>query len=151
MSKYRDINRANITGNLTDDPVERYTTSGKCVVNLKVAVNRGTNRNGDDQGADFIPVTVWDKAAEACAKYLKKGSKVAVEGNIKTSTYEKDGQRRYKTEINAQQVLFLSTPARQDSNDYPTEHMQEKANGYAPEPDPEAGPGNGGEEIDIPF
>jgi len=141
MAKYRDINQVIVTGNLVEDPVDRYTSSGTCVVSLKVAVNRGM-RDGKDQGADFIPVTVWDKTAEACAKYLKKGSKVAVEGNIKTSTYEKDGQRRYKTEINAQQVLFLSTPARQDSDDYPTEHMQQKANGYAPEPD---------EELDIPF
>jgi single-strand DNA-binding protein len=148
MAKYRDINQVIVTGNLVEDPVDRYTSSGTCVASLKVAVNRGT-RNGEDQGADFIPVTVWGKMGEACAQWLRKGSKVAVEGSIRTSSYDKGGQRHYKTEINAQQVLFLNTPSKQsrhddDDDQYPTKHMQDKANGYQPEPDD-------GEEIDIPF
>jgi single-strand DNA-binding protein len=147
MAKYRDINQVIVTGNLTEDPVDRYTSSGTCVVNMKVAVNRGT-RDGKNQGADFIPVTVWGKMGEACAQWLQKGSKVAVEGSIRTSSYTQNGQKRYKTEINAQQVLFLNSPSKQskhDDDEYPTKHMQDKANGYQPEPD------DGGEEIDIPF
>jgi single-strand DNA-binding protein len=148
MSKFRDINQVIVTGNLTEDPVDRYTSSGTCVVNMKVAVNRGT-RDGKDKGADFIPVTVWGKMGEACAQWLQKGSKVAVEGSIRTSSYTQNGQKRYKTEINAQQVLFLNSPSKQGKHDddgggYPTQHMKDKANGYQPEPD-------GGEEIDIPF
>jgi single-strand DNA-binding protein len=136
----KDTNVAIVTGNLVRDPELRSTSSGTAVANFTVASNRGNDKNGNDRGADFIGVTAWGRTAENVCEYLRKGSKVLIEGQIRSSSYELNGEKRYKTEINALNVRFLGKPKNQD--DYPTEHMQAKANGYAPEPD---------EELDIPF
>jgi single-strand DNA-binding protein len=75
------------------------------VTTLRVAVNRM-----QDKGTDFINVQVWNGAAEACCRYLSKGSKVAATGSIRTGEYEaQDGTKRYTFEISAQRVEFLSS------------------------------------------
>lgn len=103
------MNRAVLVGRLTRDPELRYTQSGIAVANFTIAVNRRFAREGE-QSADFIPVIVWQKAAENVAKYLSKGSQVAVEGRIQTSSYDnKEGQKVYRTEIVADQVEFIGT------------------------------------------
>ena len=103
------MNRAVLVGRLTRDPELRFTQTGIAVANFTIAVNRRFAREGE-QGADFIPVIVWQKAAENVAKYLNKGSQVAVEGRIQTSSYDnKEGQKVYRTEIVADQVEFLGT------------------------------------------
>ena len=82
------MNRCVIIGNLTRDPELKTTTSGRSVCTFTVAVNRRfTNQNGERE-ADFIPVVVWGKQAENCAKYLLKGSSCAVSGSIQTRNYE---------------------------------------------------------------
>lgn len=99
-----NTNVAIVTGNLTKEPELRTTTSGKAVATLRVAVNRM-----QDKGTDFINVTVWNGAAEACAQYLTKGSPVAVTGSIRTGEYVKqDGTKGYSFEISAQRVEFLN-------------------------------------------
>lgn len=103
------MNKAVLVGRLTRDPELRYTQTGIAVANFTLAVNRRFTRD-NEQSADFIPVVVWQKAAENVAKYLNKGSQVAVEGRIQTSSYDnKEGQKVYKTEIVADQVEFLGT------------------------------------------
>lgn len=103
------MNRAVLVGRLTRDPELRYTQSGIAVANFTIAVNRRFAREGE-QSADFIPVIVWQKAAENVAKFLSKGSQVAVEGRIQTSSYDnKEGQKVYRTEIVADQVEFIGT------------------------------------------
>lgn len=98
-----NTNLAVITGNLTKAPELRQTNSGKSVATLRVAVNRM-----QDKGTDFINVTVWNGAAEACAKYLVKGSAVCVTGSIRTTEWQKeDGSKGYGFEISAQRVEFL--------------------------------------------
>lgn len=106
-----NINQFFGTGNLTRDPELRTTPSGKSVGTLRIAMNRGKNKEGADLGTDFVNVTVWNGAAEACAKYLAKGSKVAVTGRIRTGEYEaNDGSgKRYTFEIEASRVEFLSS------------------------------------------
>jgi single-strand DNA-binding protein len=104
----RGFNKAIIIGNLARDPEVKYTNSGTAVAKMAVAVNRVWMRDGQKQEeVDFIPVVVWDKQAENCEKYLSKGSAVIVEGRISVRSYEKDGQKRYATEIVAQTVQFL--------------------------------------------
>jgi single-strand DNA-binding protein len=110
----RDVNVCIITGNLAREPEVRVTSSGKAVANIVVAVNRGYY-NGEDKGADFIPVTAWGATAEAIEKYLHKGDKVLVRGNMRVESYESDGQKRYKTFITAEQVQFITT--RKNRND----------------------------------
>lgn len=106
----RGFNKAIIIGNLARDPEVKYTNSGTAVAKMAIAVNRTWMRDGQKQEeVDFIPVVVWDKQAENCEKYLTKGSAILVEGRISVRSYEKDGQKRYATEIVAQTVQFLGS------------------------------------------
>lgn len=98
------INRVFLVGRLTRDPELRHTQSGKAVANFTLAVDRQSK----DEQADFIPVVTWNNTADACAKYLAKGSLVFVEGSMQTGDYtDKEGIKRYKTEVIARNVKFL--------------------------------------------
>lgn len=103
------MNRAVIIGNLTRDPELRTTReTGLSVCRFTVAVSRRMANQSGERQADFIPVVAWRGTAENCAKYLKKGSQVAVAGAIQTRRYEDDmGARRYVTEIIADEVKFI--------------------------------------------
>ena len=104
------MNKCFLIGNLTRDPELRTTSgSGLSICSFTVAVTRRfTNQNGERE-ADFIPVVTWRATAENCAKYLRKGSQVAVLGAIQTRSYEgNDGQKRYVTEVVADEVQFLN-------------------------------------------
>lgn len=103
------MNRAVIIGNLTRDPELRTTReTGLSVCSFTVAVSRRTANQSGERTADFIPVVAWRGTAENCAKYLQKGSQVAVAGAIQTRSYEDDmGTRRYVTEIIADEVKFI--------------------------------------------
>ena len=89
-------------GRLTKDPELRYTDKNIAICSFTIAINR------INEESDFIPIKVFNKLAENSFKYLKKGSLVGIVGNIKTSNYEKDGKKIYKTEIIANSVEFLS-------------------------------------------
>jgi single-strand DNA-binding protein len=107
----RGFNKAIIIGNLAKDPEIRYTASGTATARLVVAVNRTWTKNGEKhEECDFIPAVVWDKMAENCDRYLRKGSALLVEGRISVRSYEgRDGQKKYTTEIVAQTVQFLGS------------------------------------------
>lgn len=93
-----------LIGNLARDPELKYTQNGKAVCNFTLAVNNPYAENK----ADFISVTAWDKQAENIAQYLRKGSKAGVEGRLQVRSYEdKDGNRRWVTEVVANRVEFL--------------------------------------------
>ena len=107
------MNKCIQIGNLTKDPELRtLPSSGTSVANFTLAVSRRFANQQGEREVDFIPVVVWRQQAENCAKYLRKGSQVAVFGSIQTRTYEaQDKTRRYVTEIVADEVKFLSRPA----------------------------------------
>lgn len=106
------MNRAIIIGNLVRDLELRFTNTGKEVANFTVAVTRTFSK---DKETDFINCVAWGKTAENMAKYLSKGSKVAVEGRIQVSSYDnKEGQKVYKTEIVADSVEFLNTAKKEE-------------------------------------
>jgi single-strand DNA-binding protein len=92
------MNKCHLIGNLTADPVVRYTQSGKAVARFTLAVNEGY---GENKRTDFPTIIVWGKTAETIGNSLHKGSKVAVNGKITTSSYEKNGQKVYTTEVTA--------------------------------------------------
>ncbi|AMP21174.1 hypothetical protein AZF37_08390 [endosymbiont 'TC1' of Trimyema compressum] len=102
------LNKVILIGRLVRDPELRYTPNGKAVANFTLAVDRGfkDKETGESQ-ADFIRIVTWDKQAELCANNLAKGRLVAVEGSIRTGSYEKDGQKVYTTDIQATRVVFL--------------------------------------------
>lgn len=111
------LNRVILIGRLTKDPELRYTPGGVAVASFTLAVDRSfTNQQGERE-ADFIPIVVWRKQAENCANYIGKGSLVAVDGRVQVRTYDaKDGQRRWVTEIIAENVRFLDRRESSGSN-----------------------------------
>lgn len=103
------MNRIVLIGRLTKEPDLRYTQSGTAVCNFTLAVNRAYVRDGE-QEADFVPCQVWGKAAENSAKYLAKGRQAAVDGRLQIRSYEdKEGARRWVTEVVAERVEFLGS------------------------------------------
>lgn len=110
------MNKVILVGNLTRDPELAQTPSGISVCKFSVAVNRDyTNANGE-RDADFINVVTWRNLADNCAKYIVKGSKVAVCGSLQTSSYEdRNGEKRYRTDVVADSVEFISTKSKDDA------------------------------------
>jgi len=110
------MNKVILVGNLTKDPELSTTSNGisYCKFSLAVA-RRFTNAEGTRE-TDFFNITVWRTQAENCHKYLRKGSKAGVVGQLQTRTYDdKDGNKRYVTDIVADEVEFLSSKS--SSND----------------------------------
>lgn len=107
----RRMNRCILIGNLANDPESRTTQSGIATCTFRLAVQRRfVNQQTGQREADFIPVVTWRQTAEACARYLSKGRKVAVEGSIQTRSYDaQDGTKRYVTEIIADHVEFIGS------------------------------------------
>jgi len=102
------LNKAFIAGNLTRDPELRALPSGANVCTFGVATNRvWYDQNRQKQEAtEFHNIVVFGRQADTCAQYLKKGSGVLVEGRLQTRSWEKDGQKQYRTEIVADRVQF---------------------------------------------
>ncbi len=96
-------------GNLGAAPELKYTASNQPVCNLSLACNETwKDKQGQKQErTEWVRVTVWGQTAENCAKYLTKGQQVYVEGRLQTREYEKDGTKRYSTEVQAERVVFL--------------------------------------------
>jgi single-strand DNA-binding protein len=111
------MNKAILIGNLAADPEIKTTTTGIAVANFTVAVNRTyTSANGERE-ADFIRCVSFRNQAENIGRYIRKGSKVAVEGRIQTRSYDaQDGSKRYVTEIICDSVQFLDSRNGQDNN-----------------------------------
>jgi single-strand DNA-binding protein len=104
------VNKVILVGHLGADPDMRYTPSGQGVCELRLATSESWNdKNGQRQErTEWHRIVVWGKRAEVCSKYLAKGRQVFVEGRIQTRTYDdKDGNKRYITEIIANDVQFL--------------------------------------------
>ena len=108
------INRVNISGNLTRDAELRCTAGGTQVLAFGVAVNdrRRNPQTGEwEDYPNFVDCTMFGNRAEAIARYLAKGSKVAIEGKLRYSSWERDGQKRSKLEIVVDEIEFLSRSA----------------------------------------
>lgn len=99
------LNKAIIGGRLTRDPEETVTTAGLTVSKFSVAIPRRFDRDK----ADFLKVVAFGKTAEFVDKYFFKGSSIIVVGSIQSRSYEKDGQKRYVTEIIAEEVSFAGS------------------------------------------
>lgn len=100
------MNKVSLIGRLTKDVEVRYTQSNIPVGSFTLAVNRRFAKEGEQQ-ADFINIIAWNKTAEFCSKYFKKGQQIGLVGRIQTRTYEdNNGQKRYVTEVVAEEVYF---------------------------------------------
>ena len=102
------MNKITLIGNLTHDPELRATPSGVSVCSFTIAVNRRFEQNGE-KVSDFFNVKAWRGLGETCAKYLSKGKKIAVVGELQARTYQaKDGTTRMSLDVQADEVEFLS-------------------------------------------
>ena len=114
------MNKVILIGNLTRDPELTETSSGVPVCRFAIAVSRDFANAEGTRETDFFNITVWRGRAENCAKYLKKGNKVAVIGSIQIRSYEdKDGIKRSSTDIIANEVEFLTPKNAQSDDDAP--------------------------------
>lgn len=137
------VNRVILIGNLGRDPEIRYTPAGRAVTRFSLATGEvWTDADGNRQErTEWHNIVVWGKQAETCSQYLAKGRQVYVEGSIRSRSYDdKDGNRRYITEIIGQRVQFLGG-GRGGEAGAPSAPTQE-------EPPPTTA---GSEEDDIPF
>ncbi len=134
------VNKAILIGNLGSDPEVKYTPSGVPVANVSLATNESwTDRNGERQDrTEWHRLVFWRKLAEIVGQYLRKGSKVYVEGRIETRAWEdQNGQKRYTTEIVVNDMQML------DSRGEQAEGAGEGPP-VPPAPPPEIGGGNAG-------
>lgn len=106
------INRVIISGNLTRDPELRSTATGMPVLSFGVAVNdrRKNNQTGEwEDYPNFLDCTMFGTRAESLSRYLTKGTKVSIEGKLRWSQWERDGQKRSKVEIIVDELEFMSS------------------------------------------
>ena len=140
------INRVNISGNLTRDPELRATQGGMQVLGFGVAVNdrRRNQQTGEwEDYPNFVDCTMFGNRAESMGRILHKGMKVAIEGKLRYSSWDKDGQRRSKLEVIVDEIELMSQKQGQQA---PQAYQQAPAapqgyqQQYAPQPAPQAAP-----------
>ena len=120
------INKVIIVGNLGQDPQIKYTAGGAAVTTLSIATSdswKDKESGMDQERTEWHRVVLWRRLAEVAGEYLKKGSKVYIEGQLQTRKWEQEGQTRYTTEIIARDMQFLdsrgssNTPSTQKSSE----------------------------------
>ena len=106
------MNVVTLIGNLATDVEVREVGPDKKVASFVLAVDRASR----DGGADFVAVSAWDRQAELCAEYLGKGRRVAVDGRLKSRSWEEEGKRRSAIEVVARRIEFLGGGPRQEES-----------------------------------
>lgn len=159
------LNRVMLLGNLGADPELRVTAGGQAVLKLRLATTESylDRNNTRQERTEWHSVTLWGKRGEALAKFLTKGDRLFVEGRIQTSSYEKDGEKRYRTEIVASNVILGGGGrgrgeagegyARSDRREAPprSESRGPAREPAPPPPEEDFGDYAGGGDDDIPF
>lgn len=111
------MNKIVLIGNLTHDPETRSTPNGVTVCSFTIAVNRRFASQGGEKQTDFFRINAWRQLGDLCARYLTKGRKVAVIGELQARTYEaKDGTTRLSLDVSADEVEFLSPKGQEDGS-----------------------------------
>ena len=110
------MNNVSLIGNLASE-VDLKEVGDKQVANFLLAIDRP----GKDAGADFVRISAWEKQAEMCARYLSKGRRVAIDGRLRSRSWEEEGKRRSAVEVVANRVQFLSPPDGSAAADAPFE------------------------------
>lgn len=120
-------------GNLTADPEMRYTEGGTAVCTFSIAINNGKDKNGEERPPTYIDVQAWEKLAENCSEYLRKGKKAAVSGPITVDKWEDaEGVKRVKYRIRAFNVEFLS-PRSEDEDRPPRSQSRPARDTFDPD------------------
>ena len=117
------INKVILVGNLGQDPEVKYTAGGAAVTTLSLATSeswKDKDTGSDQEKTEWHRVVLWRRLAEIAGEYLKKGSKVYIEGQLQTRKWEQDGQTRYTTEVVGRDMQFLDSrgSSSSDSSSY---------------------------------
>lgn len=126
------LNRVILMGRITQDLDLRQTPNGTPVLTFNVAVDRGYAKQGEDKQTDFITCVAWQKTAEFISRYFGKGRMIAIEGNLRTRTYDdKNGSKHYVTEVYVDNASFTGEPKQGGSlASYPSSGSYSNNNNY---------------------
>jgi len=124
------VNRVELVGWIGAEPEQRFIPSGAAVISFRVATKRWIGRSDDGSRSvdtDWTAVEAWEKLADQCGRFLHKGSRVRVVGSLHTQSWEdrESGQKRYKTLVRAEEVLFLDTRQEQATEAQAVEELVE--------------------------
>ena len=142
------INKVILVGNLGQDPEVKYTAGGAAVTTLSLATSeswKDKDTGQDQEKTEWHRVVLWRRLAEIAGEYLKKGSKVYIEGQLQTRKWEQDGQTRYTTEVVGRDMQFLDSRGNTSSDNSSTYEDVNKDMGSQNLPD------SGITDDDIPF
>ena len=106
----RSVNKVTLIGNLGNDPEMKALPSGNQVANLSIATTdswRDRNSGEMQERTEWHRIVCFDRLAEICGQYLRKGSRIYIEGSLRTRSWEQDGQKRYTTEIIGREMMML--------------------------------------------
>lgn len=129
----RGINKVILIGNLGADPETRYLPSGSAVTNFRVATSetwRDKQSGQQQERTEWHRVACFNRLAEIANEYLRKGSRVYVEGSLRTSEYEKNGEKRYSTEIVAREMQMLDTRGQGGGGMNPAADFEPQGQGF---------------------
>jgi single-strand DNA-binding protein len=148
----KSLNKVQLIGNLTRDPELRYTPQGTPVCSFGIATSRswapGEGKERQEE-VEYHNIVAWSKLAEICGEYLTKGKKVYIEGRLKTSSWETpEGEKKYKTEIIAEDMMMLDGRGRSDESEGERPSAPAKA---APAPKKDDQPAEDISPDEIPF
>ena len=133
-----NLNNVVLAGRMTADPELKQTPSGVSVLSFTIAVNRSYVSKNSDQGerqADFINVVAWRNTAEFISKYFRKGSAICVSGSIQTRSWQdQQGQRRYATEVVADEAMFVESRSESTSQSSYTPDAYTQAPSFSSNP-----------------
>ncbi len=147
----RGVNKVILIGNCGQDPETRYLPDGGAVTNLSVATSqqwRDRDSGEQKERTEWHRVVFFRRLAEIAGEYLRKGSKVYIEGQLRTRQWERDGQKHYTTEIVADQMQMLDS---RGGGDFAPQNSGGNTGYSAPEPDFSAPPAESDFDDDIPF
>jgi single-strand DNA-binding protein len=149
----RGVNKVILVGNMTKDPEQRYFPSGGAVTNITIATSeqwKDKDTGQKQEKSEFHRVVFFNKLAEIVNEYARKGSKLYVEGSLRTRSWEQDGVTKYATEIVASEMQLLDSrnggPSAAQTNEAPARPQQARQS-----PAPQAAPGYDEFDDDIPF
>ena len=124
------INKVILVGNLGQDPEVKYTAGGTAVTTLSIATSdswKDKETGEDRERTEWHRVVLWRRLAEIAGEYLKKGSKVYIEGQLQTRKWEQEGQTRYTTEVIASEMQFLDSKGSSNNSDQGVSRMEPEA------------------------
>lgn len=120
------LNKVILMGRITQDLDLRTTPTGVSVLTFNIAVDRGYVKQGEERQADFITCVAWRQQAEFINRYFAKGRMIAIEGSLRTRTYEdKNGSKHHVTEVYVDNVSFTGEKATQGDNSYSSNYKRE--------------------------